>query len=357
MKIYSIDDMRRVLTMPDVLDALRILYEELGHGRAANRSRTDMYSATSVDNGVYVLKSMDGLVPRLGVGSIRLNSDIITWHERAGGVHKEKVPAVNGRWVGLVLLFSTATGEPLAIMPDGYIQRMRVGGTSALGLDLMARKDAKVLALFGSGWQAGGQLLAACTVRDFATLRVYSPNPASRTRFAAEIREELGRAVTVCEHPEDAVDGADVLLCATNSIDPVIQARWLRKGMHVGVIRNSELPIDAFDIPMRIVVHSHEARPQDIVTAGTPRVRELDDNVGWFARRSQVDWPALPTLADVFVGRAPGRESDEEITCFFNPIGLGAQFTAVGAKMLELAAGLDIGHDIPTEWFTQDVHP
>ena len=112
-KIYSIDDMRRVLTMPDVLDALRILYEELGHGRAANRPRTDMYSATDAGNGVYVLKSMDGLVPRMKVGSIRLNSDIITWHERARGVRPKTVPAVHGRWVGLVLLFWTTKGEPL----------------------------------------------------------------------------------------------------------------------------------------------------------------------------------------------------------------------------------------------------
>jgi ornithine cyclodeaminase/alanine dehydrogenase-like protein (mu-crystallin family) len=357
MKVYSIDEMRRVLKMPDVLDVLRILYEELGHGRAVNRGRTDMYSATSAPNGVYVLKSMDGLIPRLGVGSIRLNSDIITWHERAGNVRKEKTPAVNGRWVGLVLLFSTATGEPLAIVPDGYIQRMRVGGTSGLGIEKMARKNAKILALFGSGWQAGSQLLAACAVRDFTSIRVYSPNRTNRERFGEEIREELGRAVTICADPETAVADADVILCATNSIDPVIKAAWIKPGMHVGVIRNAELPVDAFDLPMRIVVHSHEATPQDIITVGTPPLRELDDNVEWFARRKQVDWPNLPTLADVFAGRAAGRESDDEITCFFNPIGMGAQFTAVGAKMLELARGMNIGHDIPTEWFTQEVHP
>ena len=357
MKIYSIDDMRRVLKMPAVLDALRILYEELGHGRAVNRPRSDMYSATSRPNGVYVLKSMDGLVPRMGVGSIRLNSDVITWTERGGTVRKEKTPAANGRWVGLVLLFSTSTGEPLAILPDGFIQRMRVGGTTGLGIDALARRDAKSLALIGSGWQAGAQLLAACAVRPIETIRVYSPNRANCERFAEEMIHELGREITVCARPEDAVDGADMILCATNSIDPVIEAAWIRPGMHISVIRNAELPIDAFDLPMRIVVHSHEATPQDIITAGTPRVRVLDDNAEWFARRPQVDWPALPTLADVFAGRVPGRENADEITCFFNPIGIGAQFTAVGAKMLELAHGMAIGHEVPTEWFTQEVHP
>jgi hypothetical protein len=57
MKVYSIDEMREILKMPAVLDALRVLYEELGHGRAANRGRTDMYCATSARDGVYVLKS------------------------------------------------------------------------------------------------------------------------------------------------------------------------------------------------------------------------------------------------------------------------------------------------------------
>jgi len=358
MKVYSIDEMRRILKMPAVLDALRILYTELGHGRAANRGRTDMYCATPAPNGVYVLKSMDGLVPAMGVGSIRLNSDIITWRETAGKVRKEKTPAVNGRWVGLVLLFSTANGEPLAIVPDGYIQRMRVGGTTGLALDKMARKDVKTLALIGSGWQAGAQLLAACAVRDFTSLRVYSTNKANCERFAVEMKEELGRDVIVCDTGDQAADGADVILAATNSIDPVIKASWIKPGMHISVIRNPELPVDAFDIPMRIVLHSHEATPVDIMTVGTPEVRELDDNVEWFARRKQVDWPNLPTLADVFAGRAAARESDSEITCFFNPIGMGSQFTAVGAKMLELAKDMPgVGHDIPTEWFTEEVHP
>lgn len=355
MKIYSIDDMRRVLKMPDVLDALRILYEDLGHGRAASRPRSDMYAGTR-NGGVYVLKSMDGLVPRIGVGSIRLNSDVTEWRERAGTTRKEKVPAAGGRWVGLVLLFSANTGEPLAIVPDGYIQRMRVGGTSGLGVETMARTDAKILALFGSGWQAGAQLLGACAVRDFAEIRVYSPNRAHRERFALEIREELGRDVSAWGDPQAAVDGADVILCATNSIDPVIEAGWIRPGMHIGVIRNAELPIDAFDLPMRIVVHSHDATAHDIVTVGTPELRTLGDNAEWYARRPQVDWSSLPTLADVFAGRAAGRVNDHEITCFFNAIGIGAQFTAVGAKMLELARETDLGHELPTEWFTQEVH-
>src|SRR6185312_16367593 len=238
MKIFSNEDMRRVLKMPAVIDVLRTMYTELGHGRVTNRLRSDIYCGTP-DGGVYVLKSMDGVVPKLVVSAIRINSDIITWIPGAGGVRKEKVPAApGGRWVGLILLFSTRTGEPLAIMPDGYIQRMRVGGASGIALDLMARRDAKVLALLGTGWQAGAQLLAACAVRNFAELRAYSPNREHRERFKEEMREELGRDIVLKDSPDELVDGADVILIATNSIDPVLRAEWIKPGMHIATIRS-----------------------------------------------------------------------------------------------------------------------
>src|SRR6185436_20443086 len=91
-----------------------------------------------------------------------------------------------GRWVGLVLLFSTETGQLLAMFPDGVMQRLRVGATSGLGLRQLAREDARRLALIGTGWQAGTQLSAALAVRKFHKVRVWSPRRESREAFAAE---------------------------------------------------------------------------------------------------------------------------------------------------------------------------
>ena len=110
---------------------------------------------------------MDGVVPKLGVGAVRINSDIITWPKRGNNMRREKVPAApNNRYVGLVLLFSVETGEPLAILPDGVMQRMRVGAANGLGIKYLARENAKTVGILGSGWQAGAQLMAACAVRD-----------------------------------------------------------------------------------------------------------------------------------------------------------------------------------------------
>lgn len=104
MKVFSVEDAREVLKMPDVIAALRVMYRELGDGRAANRVRSDTICETP-SGDAYGLKSMDGLVPKLEVGSVRINSDVVTWPKRAGTIRREKVPAAPGsRWTGLILL-------------------------------------------------------------------------------------------------------------------------------------------------------------------------------------------------------------------------------------------------------------
>lgn len=114
----------------------------------------------------HYLKSMDGAVPRLQAAAIRLTSDVVTFPLVNGLRRREKIPAAPGnRWLGLVLLFSTANGELLAIMNDGVLQRYRVGGTNGIGAKYLARADARTMGILGSGWQAGTQLMALTAVR------------------------------------------------------------------------------------------------------------------------------------------------------------------------------------------------
>ncbi|MFM2129401.1 MAG: hypothetical protein RL477_947, partial [Pseudomonadota bacterium] len=175
--ILSNDDVEKLLTMPDCVEALETAYKDLAFGRGITRQRSDCIAPTSYsDEAIYGLKSMDGVVPALGVGAIRINSDIVT-NPRIGNTQRRvKVPAAPGnRYVGLVLLFSTANGEPLAIFPDGVLQHIRVGATNGLGVKYMSRKDSKIVGLLGSGWQAETQVTAAAAVRDIKEVRVFSP--------------------------------------------------------------------------------------------------------------------------------------------------------------------------------------
>ena len=169
--ILSNNDVNKVLNMPDCLAILEDAYRGLHAGTAITRRRSDCITPTEREDAVYGFKTMDGVIPSQGVSAVRLNSDIVTWPTVEGTMRRVKVPAApNDRWVGLVLLFSTSNGEPLAIMPDGVVQRTRVGATNGLGIKYMARENADTIGILGSGWQAGTQLMAACSVRDIKSI-------------------------------------------------------------------------------------------------------------------------------------------------------------------------------------------
>src|SRR6202158_4709673 len=126
--ILTNEDVEKLLTMAECIDVLEEAYVELAEGRGVSRTRSDCLTPTSREDSIYSLKSMDGVVPKLGVGAVRISSDIVTWPKKGNNLRREKVPAAPGnRYVGLVLLFSTENGEPLAIFPYGVMQCIRVG--------------------------------------------------------------------------------------------------------------------------------------------------------------------------------------------------------------------------------------
>ena len=207
--ILSNDDVNQVLTMPDCLDILEDAYRGLHDGTAVTRRRSDCLTPTEREDAVYGFKTMDGVIPSQGVSAVRLNSDIVTWPTIEGSMRRVKVPAApNNRWVGLILLFSTINGEPLAIMPDGVVQRTRVGATNGLGIKYMARENADTIGILGSGWQAGTQLMAACAVRDIKSIKVFSPNEKNRVNFAQEMSDVLNCEIAPVSNVEAVVSDA-----------------------------------------------------------------------------------------------------------------------------------------------------
>ncbi len=354
--ILSNKDVADLLTMPECIDALEDAYRELAQGRGVNRRRSDTFAPTVRKDALYSLKTMDGVVPKLGVGAVRINSDIVTWPSRDGNVRREKVPAAPGnRWVGLVLLFSAETGEPLAIFPDGCLQRLRVGATNGLGAKYLARENAKTAGLLGSGWQAGGQVMAITAVRRIAQIRCFSPNRERREAFAREMTEKTGVEIVPVGSPEQAVQGADVVLCATNSIDPIFFARWVEPGMHISAIKRPEMEVAAIKRADRVVIHTRDATPMHFAPPDLVIPEKLPGK-GWTLAQ-EIDFDTLPDLKDLISGKVAGRKAAQEVTCFLNNPGMGYQFAAAGAVVYRKAQEQGRGHHLPTEWFTQDVHP
>jgi ornithine cyclodeaminase/alanine dehydrogenase-like protein (mu-crystallin family) len=352
--ILSNADVEKLLTMPECIEALEQSYVELVEGRGVNRTRSDCITPTSNPDAIYGLKSMDGVIPKFGIGAIRINSDIVTFPKKGNNVVREKVPAANGRYVGLVLLFSSENGEPLAIMPDGVMQRMRVGAANGLGVKYLARSNATTVGILGCGWQAGAQLMAACAVRKITSVRCFSPTKERREAFAQEMSALLGVEVTAVDQPETAIGRADIAMCASNSLDPIFFERWIEPGMHLSSIKLPEIEISAIKRADRLVLHVHEQKPIHVTTRDLALAKQANEH-GWSGRGIEFD--RLPTVPDLITGRAQGRQSDGEVTCFLNNIGLGYQFAAAGAVVYRKAKESGLGHELPTEWFTEDVHP
>ena len=355
--LLSNEDAEEILTMEECLDALDQAYRELSSGLATSGRRSDMTTKTELKDAVYSLKIMGGVVPGLEVGVVRINSDILTWPETDGVKRRVKVPRAPGdRWVGLVLLFSIKNGEPLAIFPDGVVQRMRVGGASGLGIKYMARKNAKSVALIGSGWQAGAQAMAAAAVRDIETIRCFSPNRENREAFCRQMEPRIGVEMKPMASAEAAVKDADIVLCATNSAANIFTRSWIEPGMHLCTIRDGELEPAAIAAADVLVIHDPgNLSDSHILTTGNISIPDQETEVA--SSPELKDIASAPVLADVVAGKVSGRTADDQVTCFLNYHGLGFQFAATGMAFYKKARDLGKGRELPTEWFTENVHP
>ena len=350
MLVLTNDEVARLLSMEECMAALEPMYRDYANGRALASPRVDNIAPSSHPGGYYGFKHMGGTWPAQGIQALRINSDILTHPLVAGQPRRVKAPLANGRWVGLVLLFSTETGALLAMFPDGVMQRMRVGAASGLGLKHLAREDASTLALIGTGWQAGAQLLAARAVRRFKEVRVYSPRAESRAAFAYQYKD-----VKTVDSVEACVAGADVILAATSSMVRVIEPKWLKPGMHVGCIKSQEIDGEVLDRCDRVFVHNRQQAKQfNNVMPGTPNVKDEHEQ-GWWKEPARSG--RYPDLGELLAGSAPARQSDKEISCFANNVGTGLQFAAAGAAVLRKAREMSIGTELPDDWFSEDVHP
>jgi alanine dehydrogenase len=317
-----------------------------------------VFSPTNPDE-FYEYKTMSGVLPKRKIAALRLNSSVVKWYEKAGGVRKDKLPVAGGdRYVGLVMLFSTETGEPLAIFPDGYVQKLRVAGASAIAARYLARKDSKVMALLGAGWQASAHLVTLSMVRDLKKVKVFSPTPETRRRFVEECGSSAPAEVVETTSVEEALEGADIITAATNSISALFPGEILEPGVHVSCVKPCEFDATTYKRANPLIIHWREAKPYQIAI-GVDRRSIPDVTEGWQHPITREDSPIwdFPTLSELVNGQHPGRVKEDSISCFCNNVGLGLQFAAVGSEVLARAREARVGREIPTEWFLESVHP
>jgi len=234
-----------------------------------------------------LMGTMPGYVPGVAL-EVKLVSVFPDNHEHALPSHQ-----------GLIALFDESNGAPLAIMDGTYITAIRTGGTAAVATRALARKGAKVLAILGAGVQGASHLETLPRVRDFEEIRIASRDASKAAALAS--RHPLARAVGSFE---DAVRGADVIACCTDSHEPVIRRDWLKPGVHVSSVGGTFGPeIDPMTMSAARVFVEWRGAATNPPPAGAHELQGLDAE-------------KLTEVGEVLAGTRPGRLSEEEITVY-----------------------------------------
>ena len=296
---------------------------------------------------------------------MRLKSDIVHWPKGPdGGVTESKYCVQPGTFCGLVLLYACANGEPLAIMNDGEMQHMRVGGAAGIGTRLLARADASTVGMIGSGGMARTFLEAYCAVRPIKRVKIYSRNAENRRRYADEMSAALNIDVTAVDTPRDAARGVDILSTCTDSIVPTIQPEWLEPGMHVVNLSPHEISAETaarFDVKVQQgmeglpLPESHGFRKGIGGSLGAYVMGTEEQQKRLPRATKNLKLSEWPVYTDVLRGAQPGRTHADQITHYRTIGNWGVQFSSVGGLIYRKARAAGLGHELPTEWFLQDI--
>ena len=366
MLLIDNDATRQVLRMPAVVGVLEQAYRELASSDAVCRPRIDLRFPVGDGASVYQWGTMEGGSASSGYYAIRMKSDVLNEQDSPAGRTQSKHCIAPGSYFGLVLLLSTRTGEPLAILNDGVLQQMRVGADSAIGVRHGAREDARVLGVLGSGGMARSHLEALLTVRSFERVQVYSPTRRNRERYASEMGERHGVEVVAVDAARDAFRDADVVVACTDAAGDVVLGEWLEPGMHVTSIGGGldALARQRLDAWLRLgtapaPVSAPDWRPTDeyLVYAARPQDPVYAAHTHGRGRRPPEgrDAPRVVLLEEVLTGAAQVRLGRDDITFSERGNIQGAQFFAVAGHVYEQCRERGLGRPLPTEWFLQDI--
>ena len=235
----------------------------------------------------------------------------------------------------MIVLFDPDTGTLQAVMDGRYITEARTGAVSAVSARYLSRADASTLAIVGTGVQARGHLHAFKDVRQIREVRVWSPRRPSRERFVRDVQPHAGMPVHAAESAEEAVRGADLVVLATASPQPVVNLRWIAPGSHivsVGAPRPDQREIDP----------ALTARARLFVDSKAAALAESGDIIMGIAEGRFGPDHIAGELGELVLGRVEGRRSDEEIT-IFKSLGMAVEDVVTADLVYRRAAEQGVG--------------
>ena len=322
MLVLSRRDVESLLDPRELIEAVASAMADLSAGRAVAPARV----AADVAEHGGLLAAMPGYVPSLGA----LTAKLVTLFPGNAGGELPTHQAILGA-------FDPATGEPVALLDATALTELRTAAGSALSVRLLARPDARVVAIVGTGVQARAHARAVALVRDVGELRVGGRSADKAEALARELREE-GLPARAAASIEDAVRGADVVCATTHSLEPVIRRDWVAPGAHVtSVGYNPEgRELDSETVAAALVVVESRATALAPAPAGANDLtRPIRDGlIGPEHVHAE--------LGELVAGTRPGRASPDQITVY-KSVGVAVQDAAAAALALRRAGQAGVG--------------
>jgi alanine dehydrogenase len=313
-----------LLDIDALIDALASAMADLSAGRASAPDRI----GALVPEHQGLLAAMPGYVPSAGVLMSKLVS---LYPHNAGGA----LPTHQA----VIVAFDPGTGQPVALLDGTAITAIRTGACSALSARLLARQDADVLAILGTGVQARSHARAMCRVRPIRQIRVAGRDYAKAAALAAELSETLGTDAQALPAYPEALQGAGIACAATHATEPVIRRSWLTPGVHITSVGYGGREVDDATVRDALVcVESRRAALAPYPTGSSDLLEPIRDGV---IRAEHVH----TELGELVAGTKPARQSPDQIT-LYKSVGVAVQDAAAAALVIaaarEQSAGLDV---------------
>lgn len=320
MLVISRDAVEAHLDLDELMDALAAAHVEFSAGRISMPTRI----AAHIAERDAILAAMPAYLPSADALITKLVSLFPTNAGSALPTHQ-----------AVILAFSPETGEPQALLDGTAITAIRTGASSGLSVRLLAREDASILALLGSGVQARSHARAFTRVRRLRQIRVAAQNPDRAEALAAELAVELSVDTHAVSDYEEAVRGADLVAATTHSPEPVVQREWLKPGAHITSVgvnpHGRELAGEVVHDALVVV----ESR-----TAALAAFPAGSNDLLWPIRDGLIDEDHIHAeLGEIVAGSRPGRTSPEQLT-LYKSVGIAAQDAAAVAVVLRNTQGL-----------------
>jgi alanine dehydrogenase len=325
LRVLSADDVARALPMSQAIEGVKEAYAQLSAGRVTLplRTRIDVpeYQGASLIMPAYLQSSGNMAVKIVSVFPRNVAQGIPT------------IAAV-------VIVVDAKTGLPSAILEGASLTAIRTGAASGAATDVLARRDAKRVAIIGSGAQARTQLMAVCTVRNIERVLIFSLEPEAAEEMAGELagRDSIPSDVSVAASPAEAIADADIICTATTSETPVFDGAGLKPGTHINAIGSYTPSMQEVDVTTiknsLVVVDSREAV-----------LAETGDLLVPIGRGEITPDIIHAELGEIINGDRPGRTKPEQIT-YFKSVGLAVQDAVAAGLALARAKAQGLGQTI-----------